>query len=348
MKTVAAIADSIENSAFDPSRCVATIQDLGLDPLVMVSTVYDADGHAEKLDVTEVIDSVFAECDPSVLSIGYLTDDSVISYLADKLGSLGKKLPVMARPCLISDEGDILVEEGVYHAFEDQLLQHVKILMINNFEAELLSGIECQMESDYMRAAKKIHNLHGCHVVINSDIFDKKCIICVGARNVWEDLPDTPDGFDTGKYELSSAISSALCYGISSLESIEFGLGFCLGARKAGELTGEEEETGDAEPEPEPEQEVMHEKPAENISFVSPGKALRDIARNLDSDLVPQDNRQSAPVAVTSVIDEHLGKPKGEVSDINSKKVSSESVTEFQSLRDRLEKLKEASSNLSS
>ena len=346
MKTVAASADSIENSAFDPSRCVATIQALGLEPLVMVSTVYDADGHAEKLDVTEVIDSVFAECDPSVLSIGYLTDDSVISYLAEKLGSLGKKLPVMARPCLISDAGDILVEEGVYHAFEDELLQHVKILIINNFEAELLSGIECQMESDYMRAAKMIHNLHGCHVVINADIFDKKCIICVGARNVCEDLPDTPDGFDTTKYEVSSAISSALCYGLSSLESIEYGLGFCIGARRAGELTGEEEETGDAEPEPEPEPEQSREKPAENISFVSPGKALRDIARNLDSEFVPQDNRQSAPVAVTSVIDENLGKPKGEVSDI--KKASSESVTEFQSLRERLEKLKEASSNLSS
>ena len=111
-------------------------------------------------------------------------------------------------------------------------------------------------------------------------------------------------------------------------------------------LTGEEEETGDAEPEPEPEPEQSREKPAENISFVSPGKALRDIARNLDSEFVPQDNRQSAPVAVTSVIDENLGKPKGEVSDI--KKASSESVTEFQSLRERLEKLKEASSNLSS
>ena len=346
MKTIAAIADSIENSVFDPSRCVATIQELKCDPLVMVSSSYSADGTCEKLDVAELVDSVFAECDPAVFSVGYLTDESVIRFLAEKLASV-KKLPVISRPCLISDSGDILVEEGVYHAFTEQFIEHVKILIINNFEAELLSGIECLMEQDYMRAAKKVHNLYGCHVVLTAEALNNKAVICIGERSMWKDLDPSPKDFDKKRYELASAISCALTYGISSLESIEFAIGFCDGLRKASELTGEEE--AQEEPEPEPVQaEAEVEKPAQSVSFVSPGKALRDIARNLDSEFVPQDARQTAPVAVTSVIDENLNKPKGEVSDLKERKPVSDHVTELQALKERLEKLREASSNLSS
>ena len=347
MKTIAAIADSIENSAFDPSRCVATIQELKCDPLVMLSSSYSADGTCEKLDVTELVDSIFAECDPAVFSVGYLTDESVVRFLAEKLASV-KKLPVISRPCLISDSGDILVEEGVYHAFTEQFIEHVKILIINNFEAELLSGIECLMEQDYMRAAKKVHNLYGCHVVLTAEALNNKAVICIGERSMWKDLEPAPKDFDKNRYELASAISCALTYGISSLESIEYGIGFCDGLRKASELTGEEEAQEEPEPEPvQAEAEVEVEKPAQSISFVSPGKALRDIARNLDAEFAPQDNRQSAPVAVTSVIDENLGRPKGEVSDLKEKK-HGDSVTELQALKERLEKLRESSSNLSS
>ena len=343
MKTIAAIADSIENSAFDPSRCVATIQELGCDPIVMVSASYDADGTCERTDVTEVIDGVFAECDPAVFSVGYLTDDHVISYIAEKLASY-KRLPVISRPCLISEEGDILVEESVYHALTEQLMAHVKILIINNFEAELLSGIECVMEQDFMRAAKKVHNLYGCHVVLTAEALNNKAVICIGERNMWKDLETSPKGFDKSRYELASAISCALTYELSSLEAIEYGMGFCDGLRRASELTGEEEAQDDPEPEPVREQ----EKAAESTSFVSPGKALRDIARNLDSEFIQPDNRQSAPVAVTSVIDENLNKPKGEVSDLKARPSNGDSVTELQALRERLEKLKESSSNLGS
>ena len=108
MKTVAAISDSIENSIYDPGRSVITIKDMQLDPVVMVSRVYDGDGEFESIDVSEIIDAAFSECDVAAVSVGYLTDDSVISYLAGKLSS-GEHAPVVARPSMISDDGDILV-----------------------------------------------------------------------------------------------------------------------------------------------------------------------------------------------------------------------------------------------
>ena len=334
MKTVAAISDSIENSIYDPGRSVITIKDMQLDPVVMVSRVYDGDGEFESIDVSEIIDAAFSECDVAAVSVGYLTDDSVISYLAGKLSS-GEHAPVVARPSMISDDGDILVDESVYHAFADHLMKHIKTVIVNSYEAELLSGFECVMESDYMRAAKKIHNTFGCHVIVTaSEQTGGKLIACVGDKSSWMDLPQYAEGFEPHKYELSSAIACGYAHGFSSIESIEFALGFCTGNKKIEDLIGT----------PEPEDPVKAEKPAENISFVSPGKALRDIARGFNSEFKSTEDRP-AP-AVTSVIDENLNKPRGEVSGLTAPAKSvSDTVTELQALKERLEKLSGAAGN---
>lgn len=338
-KTIAAIADSVENSAFDPSRSVATVQALLLEPFVMVSSVFGEDGSKETLDVTEVLDGVFAEFNPAVFSVGYLTEESAITYISDKLESC-KKIPVIARPSLISDDGDILVTEEVYNQFSERLMNHVKILIINNFEAELLSGFECRDEDDYVLAAKKVHTVYNCHVVVTSKSLGDKAIICIGESGFFREIEPAAKDFDTNKYELSSAVACGLAYGLSILESIDFGFRFCNGVSKASELTGVEEVEAAAEDE-DPEPEKLVEKAADSVSFVAPGKALRDIARKLDST-----EKANSPVAVTSVIDENLGKPKGEVSDLKAN--HGDSVTELQSLKERLEKLKEASSKLGS
>lgn len=343
MKTVAALSDSVENSIYDPSRSVATIRDMRLDPIVMVSRVYDADGNYEAMDVAEVIDGVFDECDVSAYTIGYLTDDMILSYMAGKLMEQ-EHAPVVARPSLISESGDILVDENVYHAFVNYMMSNVKIVIVNSFEAELLSGFECSSDKDYMRSAKKIHNTYDCHVIVTpSENTFGKLVACVGDKTIWFDMPTPPEGFDPHKYDLATTIACGLAHGFSSIDSIEFAIGFCSGTKTASDLPGKQEE---AEPEvseevvSEPQEVIVpkNEKPAESVSFVSPGKALRDIARNIESEFGTSDKKP----AVTSVIDEHLNKPRGEVMDITSKKSVGDTVTELQALKDRLEKLKES------
>ena len=346
MKTVATLSDSVENSIYDPSRSVATIRDMRLDPVVMVSRFYDADGNYEEMDVAEIIDGVFDECDVSAYTIGYLTNDSILSYMAGKLMEKDHA-PVVARPSLISESGDILVDENVYHAFVNYMMSNVKIVIVNSFEAELLSGFECSNDKDYMRSAKKIHNTYGCHVIVTpSEGTYGKLVACVGDKTIWFDMPSSPEGFDPNKYEFATAIACGLAYGFSSMDSIEFAMGLCSGTKTADDILGKEEvKPSEAEPEPAAEDKTAeaapvprNEKPAESVSFVSPGKALRDIARNIESEFGTADKTP----AVTSVIDEHLNKPRGEVMDITSRKSVNDTVTELQALKDRLEKLKES------
>ena len=347
MKTVASLSDSVENSIYDPSRNVATIREMRLDPVVMVSRVYDTDGEFESIDVSELIDAVFDECDVSAFTVGYLTDDAILSYMAGKLME-GEHAPVVAQPCLISEDGDILVSEDVYHAFVNYMMSNVKIVIVNSYEAELLSGFECTSDKDYMRSAKKIHNTYGCHVIVTpSENTFGKLVACVGDKTIWFDMPSSPEGFDPFKYDLATTIACGLAHGFSSIDSIEFAIGFCSGTKTAADLLGAEEtKAPEVESEPEVKEEIhadeppKNEKPAESVSFVSPGKALRDIARNIESEFGTSDKNHTP--AVTSVIDEHLNKPRGEVMDITARKSVSDTVTELQALKDRLEKLKES------
>ena len=132
-----------------------------------------------------------------------------------------------------------------------------------------------------MRAAKKVHNLYGCHVVLTAEALHNKAVICIGERSMWKDLEPAPKDFDKNRYELASAISCALTYGISSLESIEYGIGFCDGLRKASELTGEEEAQEDPEPEP-----VQDEDPTVDL--------MKDFDLNLDDFRNPEPQTPSA------------------------------------------------------
>lgn len=74
-------------------------------------------------------------------------------------------------------------------------------------------------------------------------------------------------------------------------------------------------------------------------SFIAPGKSLRDIARDISPSVKPE----VAETAKTSNIEKDLG-PKGEVTDIASSRFKfdtavNNSITELQSLKDRLEHL---------
>ncbi|MBR6484532.1 MAG: bifunctional hydroxymethylpyrimidine kinase/phosphomethylpyrimidine kinase [Clostridiales bacterium] len=229
MKTVLAISDTVENTEFDLSRCTATIKDLDLDPMVVVPVFYWTDGTSEKNEVTEIIDYVFGECETAAVAIGYMTDESVISYLSDKLENV-KHAPVVAAPSLISDKGEILVTEDTYYMIIDNLLPKVQLLIINSLEAETLCGFECPVKNDLMRAAKKIFNDYGCHVLIRgNENTDGESVLCVGDGTVWiENIIPAP-GFDTKKYTLFAAAACAMALGGVTAEAAIFGLEFVNG-----------------------------------------------------------------------------------------------------------------------
>lgn len=229
MKTVLAISDNVENTEFDLSRCTSTIKDLDLDPMVVVPVFYWTDGTSENNDVSEIIDYVFGECDTAAVGIGYLTDEAVISYIADKLETVSHA-PVVCAPSIISDKGEILVTEDTYYSIIDRLLPRVQMLIINSLEAETLCGFECPMKNDLLRAAKKIYNEYGCHVLIRgNEITGGQSVIFTGDSTSWLDKVSSAPGFDAKKYTLFAAVACAMAQGQSTAEACVSGMNFCNG-----------------------------------------------------------------------------------------------------------------------
>ena len=206
MKTVLTISDSVQGTIYDLIRCTNTIKEYDLDPLAIVPRIASADGTSEEMDVSEMLDYAFGECDFSVLGMGFVTEPGVINYVADKLDQ-NKTAPLICCPSLISDEGEVLVGGDVYSALCDRLLKHVDFLIVNTIEAEAFCGFECPAKNDYFRAAKKIYNVYGCGVFIRgNEKTDGQCILFDGSKPAWVNAVTCEPGFED-KYSLLAAIA---------------------------------------------------------------------------------------------------------------------------------------------
>lgn len=229
MRTVLAISDSVENTQFDLSRSIGTIKDLGLDPLAIVPTFFRQDGSSESFDVTENIDYCFDECSFEAIKLGYITTTSVLDYLYNKLGG-AKNDKLFLEPFLISDSGDILVDEDVYRIVSSKFAPICKLIVLNSFEAELLAEFECRMPTDYLRAAKKIFNLYGCLVLIKgSERTDGKTILFDGFKTNTIAPKLLNIEFDPEKYNLATAIVCFMAKGMDISEAVDTALSFMAG-----------------------------------------------------------------------------------------------------------------------
>lgn len=367
MKTVLTISDSIEGTTFDLLSCTATIRDFGLDPLAVVPRIVYKDNSAEQNDVSEMLDYAFGECEFAAMGVGFIAEPEVIRYVADKLEQ-NKTAPVICCPSLISEEGEILVSSEVYEALCDRLLHFTDFLLINTIEAETFCGFECPLKNDFLRAAKKIYNVYGCRVFIKgNERTDGQNVLYEGSKPVWIDPAACEPGYED-KYSLLTALACEFAIGnppyLSATLAIEF-----VSGKKREESSVEKSVTETPEkPEVKPSQELADPQPIKEeetakeeitrskvdlsvkvsrtpvpslltSSLVTPGKSIRDMAR----EMTPSVKTEETKSAVTSVI-EKTSEPKGEVTSIASSRLLfdskvNDSITELQSLKDRLNNL---------
>ena len=214
MSTILTISDSVEGTPFDLYRCTTTIKDFGLEPLAVVPRISYKDGTSESNDVSEMIDYVFSECDFSAVSVGFITEPEVITHIGNTLEK-HKKAPVVCCPSMISREGEIRVGVDVFSALCDKLLKHVDLLVVNLLEAEAVSGIECPVRNDYMRAARKIYNLYGCSVFIKGgQKTDEQGVLFDGHKPAWVNPVPYEEGF-RDRYSFLTALSCGFAKGNS-------------------------------------------------------------------------------------------------------------------------------------
>lgn len=321
MKRVLSIADSIENTMYSVQRCVDTFNDYNVEPLLAVPEFTDGDS-SERTDIGQVLDYCFKpDVVLNAIFIGMIRDAEAVREVADRL-SKHDHPAVVAEPLVISPDGRILVSRETYDAVIGSLMEYVHFLVLNIYEAELFSGIECHGPADARRAAETVCEKFHCVVFIGGcKKTGGRDLFAIGGKVKWYD--GTSSGLGVSKKLFTAAVACELASDKSIQDAVTSARLYC------GIVSGTEEtvdrsfeyvaakpETRKTEyqpsyvrpevhaPETKPEvkteasfteklEAILEEKPknAEDTSstpiapvssLVSPAKSIRDAARSLE------------------------------------------------------------------
>ena len=218
MKSILIFQDSVEGTEYDFTRSVRMIKGYGMDPLSVIPALFDADGNDLTTDISESLEYAFGE-EIAAASCGYVTDSTALDAMLSRYKAVQGGFPIVAAPSMLSDNGDILVDESVYDSVIDNLLPVTKVLVINHMEAELLAGFECVMPTDFSRAVKKIFNDYNCCSVVKAcrDTSMRNILFDGKKVNVFEG--STEDG--TPDCSLTAAIACELVSGKEICDAVK-------------------------------------------------------------------------------------------------------------------------------
>ena len=185
--------------------------------------------------LAEQLDCVFTDIRPDAVKIGMVSSSGLIRVIAEKLKEY-KAVNIVVDPVMVSTSGSKLLSDGSAETLKEELLPLADILTPNIPEAEVLSGIQIESETDMARAAEMISTSYGCGVLVKgghrisdaNDLFwqNGTCRWFYGRRI------DNPNTHGTG-CTLSSAIASNLAKGFSMEESVERAKEYISGALSA-------------------------------------------------------------------------------------------------------------------
>jgi len=110
------------------------------------------------------IEAVFQEIPPSAIKTGMLLSSENIQVAAKYLND--KKIPLVVDPVMVSTSGANLLQPGALTALKERLLPLAALVTPNLPEAESLSGCKIASIDEMDSAARKIHSLFGCAVLL--------------------------------------------------------------------------------------------------------------------------------------------------------------------------------------
>ena len=223
MKRVLSICDSIANTRYSAQLCVDTYTDYNVEPMLAVPEFTDGES-IEQTDIEEVLDYCL-KLDINAVHIGLIRDPEAVSIVADGLSKYDHPA-VVAEPSIISPDGRILVSRDTYDAFTESLVQHIHFLVLNIYEAELFSGIECHGPADARQAAdvicEKFHCVvfvGGCKKTLGRDL------LVIGGKAKWYE--GTASRSSKSKKHFTAAVACELASDKSIGDAVTAARFFC-------------------------------------------------------------------------------------------------------------------------
>ena len=106
--------------------------------------------------VAEQMSVVLADIGADAVKTGMLFSEEIISAVASTLEVRARRLPIIVDPVMVAKGGTALLQQRARAALVERMLPLAALLTPNAPEAEALSGVKVETESDMERAADRL------------------------------------------------------------------------------------------------------------------------------------------------------------------------------------------------
>ena len=178
------------------------------------------------------IDVVFEDIPPDAVKIGMVASCGLIRKIAERLKFYQAK-NIVVDPVMVATSGDRLIMEEAVDTLKSRLLPLAAVITPNIPEAEILSCMAIQSQTDIETAAKEIGDACGCAVLLKGghNLNDANDFLYANGAGTWfyGTRIDNPNTHGTG-CTLSSAIAANLAKGFDLPTSIQRSKDYLSGA----------------------------------------------------------------------------------------------------------------------
>lgn len=242
MKTALTIAGSDSSGGAGIQADIKTMMANGVFAMSAVTalTAQNTLGVRSIFEVTpeflsDQIEAVFEDIPPDAVKVGMVSSEGLIRTIAEKLRFYNAK-NVVVDTVMVATSGARLISESAIQSLKELLLPLSTLVTPNIPEAEVLSGMKIQSESDMEKSAKIIGKRYNCSVLVKGGhgLSDANDLLFRDDKYIWfrGKRIDNPNTHGTG-CTLSSAIAANLAKGFSLEESVERAKEYITGALSA-------------------------------------------------------------------------------------------------------------------
>lgn len=185
--------------------------------------------------LAQQIDAVFEDIRPDAVKIGMVSSSKLIKAIAERL-KYHKAERIVVDTVMVATSGARLISEDAINTLKECLIPIATVVTPNIPEAEVLSGIPIENESDMINAAEIIGKTYHCSVLLKGghSINDANDLLYENGKFSWfmGKRIDNPNTHGTG-CTLSSAIAANLAKGYDLKYSVARAKDYISGALAA-------------------------------------------------------------------------------------------------------------------
>ncbi len=172
------------------------------------------------------LQAVLEDIPPRAIKVGALGNAELVEAIGQALRDVD--CPVVVDPVLVSKHGHSLVTDDVVEAYKEFLLPNAQLVTPNRFEAERLTGIRLNSETQVAEAIQSLLDLGVQSVLIKLGNVEGKAMHVLGMadgnRGISTQLLKAENVHGSGCV-LAAAITARLAIGgVDMLEAVDFGI----------------------------------------------------------------------------------------------------------------------------